>query len=54
MKNDSLQPHLFIGVMHVNKDPWLSIVRDGQLASWEIQNLDGNVGAKPRMQFLML
>ena len=34
LKNNSPQPNFFIGVMHVNRDPWLSIVRDGQLESW--------------------
>lgn len=28
------QPSFLVGVMHVNRDPWLSIVRDGQLPSW--------------------
>lgn len=37
MKRDSSQPNFFIGVMHVNQDPWLSIARDGQLESWEKQ-----------------
>jgi len=27
-------PTFFVGVMHVNRDPWLSIVREGQIPSW--------------------
>jgi hypothetical protein len=29
------QPKFLVGVMHVTKDPWLSITRNGQLPAWE-------------------
>lgn len=29
-------PKFLVGIMHVTKDPWLSIARDGQRPSWEI------------------
>jgi hypothetical protein len=28
-------PKFLVGIMHVTKDPWLSIARDGQRPSWE-------------------
>lgn len=35
MDNNQSNPIFLVGVMHVTKDPWLSITRDGQLNSWE-------------------
>ena len=32
------QPKFLVGIMHVTKDPWLSITRDGQIPSWEQLN----------------
>jgi len=32
------EPEFFVGVMHVNRDPWLSIAKEGQIPSW---TLDG-------------
>jgi len=29
------QPKFLVGIMHVTKDPWLSITREGQLPAWE-------------------
>ena len=31
------EPSFFVGVMHMNRDPWLSIVRDGQSRFWDMQ-----------------
>jgi len=31
------EPSFFVGVMHMNRDPWLSIVRDGQSRFWGMQ-----------------
>ncbi|CAB4367013.1 MAG: hypothetical protein F2917_03330 [Actinobacteria bacterium] len=28
-------PEILVGIMHVTRDPWLSITRDGQLPSWK-------------------
>ena len=30
-------PSFFVGVLHVNREPWLSIVKDGQINSWTLQ-----------------
>ena len=32
------RPKFLVGVMHVTKDPWLSITRDGQIPAWEKSN----------------
>ena len=29
------EPKFLVGIMHVTKDPWLSITRNGQLPAWE-------------------
>jgi len=28
-------PEILVGIMHVTRDPWLSITRDGQIPSWK-------------------
>jgi hypothetical protein len=33
--NNEYQPKFLVGIMHVTRDPWLSIVRDGQLPAWK-------------------
>ena len=35
MQSKTNPPNLIVGIMHVTKNPWLSIVRDGQLPSWK-------------------
>ena len=32
------QPKILVGIMHVTKDPWLSITRDGQLPAWSLSS----------------
>lgn len=32
---DALHPKFLVGIMHVTKNPWLSITRDGQLPAWK-------------------
>ncbi len=33
--NHQAQPEFLVGVMHVTKEPWLSIAKNGQLPTWE-------------------
>ncbi len=33
-----IDPNLLVGVMHVNREPWISIVRDGQIPTWALQS----------------
>lgn len=40
LKNNSLTPSFLVGVMHVNHEPWLSIVRDGQIPFWSRQEYE--------------
>ena len=35
MKSEVPLPNFFVAIMHVNQEPWLSIVRDGQSQFWE-------------------
>ena len=37
MEAEQTGPSFFVGVLHVNREPWLSIVKDGQLNSWNQQ-----------------
>ena len=32
-----IDPTFLVGVMHVNREPWISIVRDGQIPTWALQ-----------------
>lgn len=32
------QPKILVGIMHVTKDPWLSITRDGQIPAWSLSS----------------
>jgi len=36
--SDQARPSFLVGIMHVTKDPWLSIAKDGQIPGWEQSN----------------
>ena len=37
MHVNRVDPSFFVGVMHINREPWISIVRDGQIPTWPLQ-----------------
>ncbi len=37
MNVNRVDPSFLVGVMHINREPWVSIVRDGQIPTWPLQ-----------------
>lgn len=37
MGDSNVEPVFLVAVMHINREPWISIVRDGQIPTWSLQ-----------------